>query len=428
VTRLPVQGGPAAQISVGGGPTAIAFGDGSVWVANDLDGTVSRIDPLTDDVAATVPVGDDPDAVAVAGGTVWVANRLSSTLTLVSARTDSATRSFSLGGSPLALAVAGKGIWTATGGTLNAAAVGGTLHVVSSVPTPSIDPAVAYPEPPFEFFEGTYDTLVTYQRVGGESGLQLVPDLALTMPTVTDSGKTYSFVLRAGLRYSDGRLVKPEDFRRALERALELDAASASYLSSIVGAASCRIGRPCNLDAGITISVPANAVTFHLTAPNPNFLYQLAIYFNAPVPPGIPDHDVGAHPVPSTGPYMIGRYVPGREVVFVRNYPSTSDFFDLFFRCSSWKTADPATTTNGSFFCDPSIDRDKDLADSEEGAAPEQAAATWAAVDRAITDTAAWVPLVSLTEYDFLSSRTTNYQYNPAINGVLLDQVEVGRG
>jgi hypothetical protein len=69
-----------------------------------------------------------------------------------------------------------------------------------------------------------------------------------------------------------------------------------------------------------------------------------------------------------------------------------------------------------------------DLADSEEGAAPEQAAATWAAVDRAITDTAAWVPLVSLTEYDFLSSRTTNYQYNPAINGVLLDQVEVGRG
>jgi peptide/nickel transport system substrate-binding protein len=110
------------------------------------------------------------------------------------------------------------------------------------------------------------------------------------------------------------------------------------------------------------------------------------------------------------------------------DYPSASDFFDLFFRCSSWKTADPATTTNGSFFCDPSIDRDMDLADSEEGAAPEQAAATWAAVDRAITDTAAWVPLVSLTEYDFLSSRTTNYQYNPAINGVLLDQVEVGRG
>lgn len=110
------------------------------------------------------------------------------------------------------------------------------------------------------------------------------------------------------------------------------------------------------------------------------------------------------------------------------DYPSASDFFDLFFRCSSWKPADPATTTNGSFFCDPSIDREMDLADSEEGTAHEQAAATWAAVDRAITDTAAWVPLVSLTESDFLSSRTTNYQYNPAINGVLLDQVEVGRG
>ena len=33
----------------------------------------------------------------------------------------------------------------------------------------------------------------------------------------------------------------------------------------------------------------------------------------------MPDHDVGINPVPSTGPYEIGLYLPGREVEFVRN-------------------------------------------------------------------------------------------------------------
>ena len=60
-------------------------------------------------------------------------------------------------------------------------------------------------------------------------------------------------------------------------------------------------------------------VVFNLTAPDPDFLDNLTLPFNAPVPPGTPDHDVGTHPVPSTGPYQISRYVPGKEVVFTRN-------------------------------------------------------------------------------------------------------------
>ena len=69
ITRVnPRSGQPGQQIPVGSGPTAIAFGLGSVWVANGLDSTVSRVDPGTDAVAATIPVGDSPDALAVAGG------------------------------------------------------------------------------------------------------------------------------------------------------------------------------------------------------------------------------------------------------------------------------------------------------------------------------------------------------------------------
>ena len=49
-----------------------------------------------------------------------------------------------------------------------------------------------------------------------------MPDLAVSLPTPTDGGKTYTFKLRRGIRYSNGRPVKASDFRRALERYLEI--------------------------------------------------------------------------------------------------------------------------------------------------------------------------------------------------------------
>ena len=215
------------QISVGSGPTAISFGLGSVWVANGLDSTVSRINPATDTVAATIPVGDGPDALAIVGDSVWVANGSSSTLTKIDATSDSATTSISMGGSPVALASVGKGLWVATRPPANRAPKGGVLRVVA-VGSDTIDrPALAFPAMPFQFFEGTYDTLVTSQRVGGTGGLQLVPDLALTVRAPTDGGTVYTFVLRPGVRYSNGQLVRPEDFRYGIERVLKLNSSAA---------------------------------------------------------------------------------------------------------------------------------------------------------------------------------------------------------
>jgi len=60
------------SIQVGDGPVDVAFGAGAVWVANSRDGTVSRIDPRTDEVVATIPLGNSPQAIAVGGGAVWV--------------------------------------------------------------------------------------------------------------------------------------------------------------------------------------------------------------------------------------------------------------------------------------------------------------------------------------------------------------------
>lgn len=69
----------------------------------------------------------------------------------------------------------------------------------------------------------------------------------------------------------------------------------------------------------IAVDPAARSVTFRLTEPDPDFLYKLTLPFANPVPPGIPNRDVGTRPVPGTGPYKIVRYAPERELVFVRN-------------------------------------------------------------------------------------------------------------
>ena len=62
-----------AQYSVGRGPQAVAAGAGSVWVANRLDGTVSRIDRGRDEVV-TIHVGGEPTGLAFGAGSLWVAD------------------------------------------------------------------------------------------------------------------------------------------------------------------------------------------------------------------------------------------------------------------------------------------------------------------------------------------------------------------
>jgi peptide/nickel transport system substrate-binding protein len=131
--------------------------------------------------------------------------------------------------------------------------------------------------------------------------VQLVPDLAVSLPSPTDGGTTYTFQLRRGIRFSNGELVRPEDFRRALERDLIL---GASPFADVIGGAACAAHPSrCDLSRGVVTDDAANTVTFHLVAPSPEFLARLTFNDAFAVPAGTPDHDIGLHPLPSTGPY-----------------------------------------------------------------------------------------------------------------------------
>ena len=165
----------------------------------------------------------------------------------------------------------------------------------------------------------TGDGLTAFNQVSGLAGAQLVPDLATSLPAPTDGGRTYTFLLRPGIRYSNGRPVQATDFRSTFERYYALGSSATDY-DGIVGGAQCRKHpKRCDLSRGIVADDGAHTVTFHLIRPDPDFLYKLAFPSAYVLPGGTPRRPAGTHPLPATGPYMIATYRPGRLLRFVRN-------------------------------------------------------------------------------------------------------------
>ena len=321
VSRLePRSGAVARTINVGNGPRAVVVGTDSIWIANSLDGTVSRIDPRTSTVTATIPTGAGASSIAVGRATVWVANEVVATLTRIDAATNRVARTIRLSQPPKGVVLAGSSVLVAVRAS-GLTHRGGTLLVQSGRRgLKTIDPSLSNESYTFAIPSLTNDGLVAFKRVGGSDGSTLVPDLATSLPTPTDEGKTYTFELRAGIRYSSGRGVEAEDFRRAMERVFRLRSDWAAYYTGIVGARKCvSAPKSCDLSRGIVTNNAARLVTFRLTEPDTDFLYKLVLPAANPVPPGIPEHDVGTRPIPATGPYKISRYTPKRELVFTRN-------------------------------------------------------------------------------------------------------------
>src|SRR4029077_14591786 len=123
--------------------------------------------------------------------------------------------------------------------------------------------------PPSQSDGLTNDALLAYVRIG--RALRVVPDLALSVPEPADGGLSYTFRLRPGIRYSDGRLVQPEDFRRAIERLFRVDAPWSRNYTSIAGTTACTVNR-CDLSRSIVVDDAARTITFNLRNPDPNFL------------------------------------------------------------------------------------------------------------------------------------------------------------
>src|SRR5947207_11560529 len=86
-----------------------------------------------------------------------------------------------------------------SGGSSNASAhKGGTFTILANSSFGVADPAQNYTLQEWQLLINSHDGLVQFKRVGGTAGTAIVPDLATSVPTPTDGGKTYTFQIRKG--------------------------------------------------------------------------------------------------------------------------------------------------------------------------------------------------------------------------------------
>jgi peptide/nickel transport system substrate-binding protein len=209
-----------------------------------------------------------------------------------------------------------------TTSTSSAGSAGGTfIAVANKAPSGSPDPQINYTLQEWQLLIFSHDGLVAFKRAGGTEGTKIVPDLATSVPKPTDGGKTYTFTIRKGIKFSNGKELKPDDVKYTFLRLFKIKQSpnAGSWYNVIVGGDACvKSPDTCNLDQGIVVDNAKSTVTFHLTRGDPEFLDKLGVPFAFILPTGTPNHEVQIPP-PGTGPYKWVEYNPNKELKLVRN-------------------------------------------------------------------------------------------------------------
>jgi peptide/nickel transport system substrate-binding protein len=217
----------------------------------------------------------------------------------------------------LTAAACGSGGSSSGGPTPTTGKAGGTYTILANSAFGVADPAQNYTLEQWQLLIDTHDGLVQFKRVGGTAGTQIVPDLATSLPTPTDGGKTYLFQIRKGIKFSNGQVMKPSDFVRTFERQFTVPGPT-SFYSGIIGASKCST-KGCDLTQGVVADDKAYTLTIHLTAPDPEFMDKLALPFAYVVPGNTSLKLTGNNVPPGTGPYKWESYNPNSSAVLVRN-------------------------------------------------------------------------------------------------------------
>ena len=196
----------------------------------------------------------------------------------------------------------------------------GTARLDSSSDVDHMDPALAYFPLSWQLLCATCAKLLNYPDRAGLAGSQLVPEVAQSLPTRSPDGKSYTFTIRKGFRFSppSNEPVTAQTFKDTIERTLNpaMKSPAASESTDIVGARAFMAGRAAHI---VGVIARGNTLTIRLTAAAPDLMARLAEPFFCAVPSDTPVDPQGVRVIPSAGPYRVASYTPGQSIVLTRN-------------------------------------------------------------------------------------------------------------
>jgi peptide/nickel transport system substrate-binding protein len=206
------------------------------------------------------------------------------------------------------------------GGGSGAAKQGGSITIAQTSQPDYLDPALSYTVNGWEPQWLVYTPPITYKRAEGTEGTELIPGVAEKMPKVSEDGKTVTFTMRKGLKFSDGTPLKASDFEHTIKRVLNLESGATGFFLIIEGAQEyVDAGKPDGDISGIETNDETGEVTITLTGTDGTILNVLAMNFAGLVPGDTPFENLSADPPPGIGPYMFTKSVPNREFVMEKN-------------------------------------------------------------------------------------------------------------
>ncbi|MDG4861469.1 ABC transporter substrate-binding protein [Streptomyces sp. T-3] len=202
---------------------------------------------------------------------------------------------------------------------------GGTVtYAMADVPE-SFDPGNTYYAFMYNFSRLYARPLMTYKPAPGEKGNEIVPDLAAEPGKMSNGGKTWTYKIREGLKYSDGTPITSKDVKYAVERsnfARDVLSLGPNYFQTLLEDKDKYKGPyKDKSEKGLSsIKTPDDTtIEFNLNKPFMDFDYLVTAPQTAPVPKAKDKGQDYTKSVVSSGSYKFENYDEGKQVTLVRN-------------------------------------------------------------------------------------------------------------
>ncbi|MBA8840826.1 ABC transporter substrate-binding protein [Ochrobactrum sp. RH2CCR150] len=192
---------------------------------------------------------------------------------------------------------------------------GGSMIVTYKDDVSTLDPAIGYDWQNWSMIKSLFDGLMDYEPGTTNLRKEIAEDY-----TISDDGKTFTFKLRKGVKFHNGRELNADDVKYSIERVVnpKTQSPGAGFFGSIVGFEDASAGKAEAL-SGITVVDPYT-IKFELSRPDATFLHVLALNFAHIVPKEEVEKygaDFGKHPVGS-GAFKMTEWTLGQRIVFER--------------------------------------------------------------------------------------------------------------
>ena len=196
---------------------------------------------------------------------------------------------------------------------------GGSMSIAFKDDIATLDPAIGYDWQNWALIKSMFNGLMDY-----EPGTTTLRPMLAESYQVADDGLTYTFKLRSGVKFHNGRTMTADDIVYSIQRTVDPKTQSPgqSFFGVIAGFEAFTQGRTKQL-AGISASDPST-VEIKLSHPSAPFLQVLALNFAFAVPKeAVETPDFGKHPV-GTGAFKLKDWELGQRLTLVRN----PDYFE----------------------------------------------------------------------------------------------------